>query len=151
MISKPTTEQILRDCCRTLLEDIIPGVEPGATQIQLFMLEGVLRNAAVRVAHEIAWMEDERRAATAYAASVAAATGDPDLGAALGAAGEPDSLHLDEVVDAYNRAGEALSCAVEAALRSGDTDLADEGAALVVARLSTELEILAGWGDVAGR
>lgn len=151
MISRPTTSQILNDCCRSLLGQIIPAVEPGPAQVQLFMLEGVLRNMAVRAAHEIAWMEEEREAILVYVRSVVSETGDAQLRSALDATSDPASLHLDEVVDSYERASEALSCAVEASLRSGDETMADAGAALLEHRLVREREILAGWGDLAGR
>lgn len=156
MISKPTTTQILEDCCRCLLDEIIPAVPAGPTQVQLAMLEGVLRNMAVRAAHEIAWMEEEREAIGAYAARVAAQTGGGDAGGgdlrpALEAATPPASLHLDDVVAAYERASEALSCAIEASLKAGDASLTGEGTALLETRLAGEREILAGWGDLAGR
>lgn len=151
MISRPTTAQILDDCCRTLLDEVIPAVGPGPAQVQLAMLEGVLRNMAVRAAHEIAWMEEEREAVLAYARSVESETGDRRLASALTAASPPASLHLEDVVDAYERASEALSCAVEASLDAGRPALADEGAALLEKRLSAERRILAGWGDLAGR
>lgn len=151
MITRPTTAQILHDCCRCLLDDIIPAVEPGPAQVQLAMLEGVLRNMAVRASHEIAWMEEEREAILAYARAVGSETGDPRLRSALEAASAPPSLHLDDVVDAYERASEALSCALEASLDAGDRALADEGTTLLERRLAGERQILAGWGDLAGR
>lgn len=151
MISRPTTAQILNDCCRSLLDQIIPAVPDGPAQVSLFMLEGVLRNMAVRAAHEIAWMEEEREAILAFARSVAFETGDARLSSSLGAASGPASLHLDDVVDAYERASEVLSCAIEAALDASHDAMAEEGAALLERRLVGEREILAGWGDLAGR
>lgn len=151
MISRPTTAQILSDCCRSLLDQIIPAVEEGPAQVSLFMLEGVLRNMAVRAAHEIAWMEEEREAILAFARSVAFETGDARLRATLDATSGPASLHLDDVVDAYERTSEALSCAIEVALDASHEAMAEEGAALLERRLAGEREIMAGWGDLAGR
>jgi hypothetical protein len=155
VISRPTTAQILQDCSAELLEEIIPAVEPGPAQVKLFMLEGVLRNAAMRASHEIAWMEEERKAAVAYATAVATSVGGPPgdagLAAALNAAVPPASLHLDDVVTAYEHASEALSLAIEAAIALGDPALTAQGTALLEDRLRYEREILCGWGDLAGR
>jgi hypothetical protein len=152
MIGRPTTEQVLLDCSRVLLDDVLPAVADETMQVRLVMLEKVLRNAAVRAAHEIAWMREEVGAIDAYARTVAAATGDDGRRAALDdlAGGPHDSLHLADVTDVYCRAGDLLSAALEAALRSGHTDLVREGEALLAARLAHENEIVGGWVS-AGR
>ena len=59
MLTRPTTPQILEDCRRELAEVIAPAVEDPAVAISLSMLDEVLRNCAVRAAHEIAWMHEE--------------------------------------------------------------------------------------------
>ena len=59
MLSRPTTEQIIMDCRRELLETIDPAVSAPQVKVVIQMLENVLRNAAVRSAHEIAWMHSE--------------------------------------------------------------------------------------------
>ena len=59
MIAKPTTEQILNDCSRELMEVVLPAVTDETVMVTIYMMDLVLRNCAVRAAHEIAWMTDE--------------------------------------------------------------------------------------------
>ena len=59
MIAKPTTEQILNDCSRELMEVVLPAVSDETVVVTIYMMDLVLRNAAVRAAHEIAWMTEE--------------------------------------------------------------------------------------------
>ena len=59
MIGRPTTEQILLDCCRELMEDVLPTLTDETTIVRVAMIEQVLRNAAARCAHEIGWMLEE--------------------------------------------------------------------------------------------
>jgi hypothetical protein len=152
MIGRPTTDQVLLDCCRVLLDDVLPAVADDTTQVRLIMLEKVLRNAAIRAGHEIAWMREEGAAIEAYGRAVDAATGDGEVHAALGrlATAPGDSLHLADVTEAYCRAGDVLSVALEAALRSGEADLIGAGESLLAARLAHEDEIVGGWQS-AGR
>jgi hypothetical protein len=152
MIGRPTTEQVLRDCRRVLMDDVLPSVTDETTQVRLVMLDKVLSNAAVRAGHEIAWMREETAAVEAYARTVTAATGDGGVGAALDelAGGPHDSLHLDDVTEVYVRAGNLLSVSLEAALAAGRQDLAREGEALLAARLAHEDAVVGGWNS-AGR
>jgi hypothetical protein len=152
MIGRPTTEQVLLDCSRVLMDDVLPAVADETTQVRLVMLEKVLRNAAVRAAHEIAWMREEVAAIDAFVRTVAAATGDEGLRASLDdlAEGPRNSLHLADVTDIYCRAGNLLSAALEAAVRSGRTDLLRDGETLLAARLEHENQIVGGWVS-AGR
>jgi hypothetical protein len=152
MIARPTTEQILLECCRVLTDDVLPAVADETTQVRLVMLEKVLRNAAVRAGHEIAWMRDEGAAIEAYGHAVDAATGDGEVRAGLTelAEGPNGSLHLADVTERYCRAGDLLSTALEAAIWSGRTDLVGEGESLLAARLAHENQIVGGW-DSAGR
>ena len=152
MIARPTTEQLLLDCCRVLTDDVLPSVADETTQVRLVMLEKVLRNAAVRAGHEIAWMREEGTAIEAYGRAVDAATGDGGVRGALHdlATAPSDSLHLDDVTEVYCRAGDLLSAALEAALRSGRTELAGEGESLLAARLAHENQVVGGWVS-AGR
>ena len=99
MITKPTTDALIEDCCRELMEGILPGLTDETLKLRLVMTETVLRNAAVRAAHEIAWMREETTALLAYARRVAARHGSAPLRAALAdaGAGPSDSLHLADV------------------------------------------------------
>ena len=152
MISRPTTEQVLLDCCRVLEDDVLPGVADATMQVRLVMLGKVLRNAAVRSAHEVAWMCGETAQIEAYARAVAASTGSDGLRAALDdlAAGPRDSLHLVDVVELYVRASEVLSVALESALQNGRDELVRQGEFLLAARLGHENDVVGGW-DAAGR
>jgi hypothetical protein len=152
VISRPTTEQVLLDCCRVLEVDVLPTVADETMQVRLVMLGKVLRNAAVRAGHEVAWMREETQTVEGYARTVAAATGDDGLQTALEAlaAGPRDSLHLADVVEVYGRASEALSMALEAALTARRDDLVREGESLLSARLAHENDVVGGW-DAAGR
>jgi hypothetical protein len=151
VISRPTTDQIILDCRRELLEVIAPEVTSEAGKVSVSMLENVLRNAAMRAAHEIAWMRAESAEMEAYAHDAAAVLANPgaitDSLRAL-AAGPRDSFHLDEVVTVYSLAGEALSCAIEAAVAQGHAALTARGAAILSARNATELQIMGEWGFV---
>ncbi len=151
MISLPTTEQVILDCRRELLEVIGPEVHTDAAKVSVQMLENVLRNAATRAAHEIAWMRDETLAMETYARDVLvvspASTAIADALAALDA-GPRTSLHLDDMARTYSLAGEAFSAALETALANGDADLSARAHTLLAARSATEVQIMGEWGFV---
>lgn len=151
MISLPTTDQVILDCRRELLEVIGPEVHTDAGKVSVQMLENVLRNAATRAAHEIAWMRDETLAMEAYAKDVLSELpGAAGVGDALASldAGPRQSLHLQDMAKVYSLAGEALSCALEAALAAGHGELSTRAAALLSARSATEVQIMGEWGFV---
>jgi hypothetical protein len=150
VISRPTTEQVLLDCCRVLEHDVLPGLADETMRVRVVMLGKVLRNAAVRAAHEVAWMCEETAQIEAYARAVAASAGSDGLRAALDdlAAGPRDSLHLADVVELYVRASEVLSVALEAALANGADELVRQGEFLLSARLGHENDVVGGWNSV---
>ena len=135
MIAKPTTEQILNDCSRELMEVVLPAVTDETVAVTIYMMDLVLRNAAVRAAHEIAWMTDEIGELEAFAGSATPAL-----------AG--DSLHLDDVVERYRRASEAFSRAMEEAVATDDDQRTRRGAALMAQRAEREQEVMCGWSPV---
>ena len=92
MIAKPTTEQILNDCSRELMEVVLPAVTDETVQVTIYMMDLVLRNAAVRAAHEIAWMTEEIAELEAFA------------GVRRSVDARRRSLHLDDVVERYRAA-----------------------------------------------
>ncbi len=148
MIGRPTTEQIVRDVRRELLESIAPAVGDPGVQVTIQMLDSVLRNVAIRVAHEVAWMCDETREIEAYARAVIEAV--PDCSAveeALAHVGTAprDSLHLDDVVETYERASEVLSRAIDAVAAAGHDALWNRAAEILDGRLAREEEIMDGW------
>ena len=132
MIAKPTTEQILNDCSRQLMETVLPAVTDQTVQVAIFMMDLVLRNAAVRAAHEIAWMTDEIA----------------ELESFTGIRSEPTGWHLADVAERYGRASEAFSRAMEEAVGAGDESRVAEGTGLLARRSAHEQEIMCGWSPV---
>ena len=148
MLSRPTTEQILLDCCRELMTTVLPALTDETAQVSVIMVETVLRNAAVRAAHEVAWMRAETAEIESYTQAVAEqAPGADLLRAALKALADAprDSLHLDDVVETYCRAGNALSAALETAVAGGLTGLVRRGEEILDVRDGHETEVMAGW------
>ena len=147
MLSRPTTEQILLDCCRELMTNVLPSLTDATAQVSVIMVETVLRNTAVRAAHEVAWMREETADIEAYAREVAAQAPGTTLETALAAlAGAPrDSLHLDDVVETYCRAGNALSAALETAVAGGLAPLIQRGEEILDVRSGHETDVMAGW------
>lgn len=145
MQARPTTPQILDDLAREVRDELIPRIDDPALRVNLEMMEQLLAAAAVRSAHEIAWMHDEVEAMIDYATDVADRLDDAVTHAAL-AAYESDrssSLHLDDQVQNYSLAGEAFGLALEAA--STDAELLERGAELIRRRRDTETLIRPGF------
>ena len=148
MLSRPTTEQILLDCFRELMNVVLPALTDETAQVSVIMVETVLRNTAARAAHEVAWMREETAEIESYARAVAEqAPAAGAVGAALQSlAGAPrDSLHLDDVVETYCRAGDVLSAALETAVAGRLAGLVGRGEELLDVRTGHETEIMAGW------
>ena len=147
MIAKPTTEQILLDCCRELAEVVLPAIPDETVKVTVMMLDLVLRNAAVRAAHEIAWMTDEIEELQAYVRDARpGGPPAPDTDAAAG--GGAGTLHLDDVVEAYRRASEAFSATVEAAVAAGDERLVSRATEVLDRRIEHETEVMSGWSPI---
>ena len=147
MIVRPTTEQLLLDCCKELMQGVLPAVTDQTAIVRIFMIEQVLRNAAVRCSHEIEWMTDEIPVVEEYGRAVLRAAPHDDLAAELRRLDEApgERLDLNSVVERYVRAGEVLSTALEIAVTVGLVELAAEGEKLLEARLAREREVMAGW------
>ena len=137
MIAKPTTEQILNECSRELIETVLPAVTDDAVKVTVLMMDVVLRNTAMRAAHEIAWMTAEIDELTAFIGEGGTAVpgGDP-------------SLHLDDVVERYSQASDEFARALEAAVASGDDELTRRGTALLARRVEQEQQVMCGWSPV---
>lgn len=152
MITRPTTDVLIEDCCRELMEAILPALTDETLKLRLVMAETVLRNAAVRAAHEIAWMREETAALLAYADQVAARHASEPLRAALAdvEAGRADSLHLADVADVYERAGQAFAAALAAAQQAGAAELVAQARELLRNRVATEKQVMATYA-VVGR
>jgi hypothetical protein len=152
MITRPTTDALILDCCLELTDAILPALTDETLRLRLVMTETVLRNAAVRAAHEIAWMQGETSALMAYAAAVEARHGSAPLRAALAAveASAPGGLHLADVADRYERAGQAFEKALAAAQEAGAADLIARARELLRDRITTEKQVMASYA-VVGR
>ena len=137
MLSRPTTEQILLDCCRELMTGVLPALSDETAQVRVVMIETVLRSMAVRSAHEIAWMLEEIDDINDYVSAVGSG--------AERRRPRRRGRHLDEVVEAYCRAGRALADALEAAVAGGDAALVTRGEDLLGRRAGHEVEVMAGW------
>ena len=154
MITRPTTDDLIADCCRELMEAILPALTDETLRLRLVMTETVLRNAAVRAAHEIAWMAQETSALLSYAGQVAARHGTEPLRAALaalaaaGSAGSADSLHLADVTERYERASQVFVSALAAAREAEASDLIERGRELLQHRIATEKQVMATYAVV---
>ncbi len=145
MQARPTTDQILNDLAREVREELLPAIEDPALKVNLEMMEQLLTAAAVRSAHEIAWMNDEVEAMIAFARDVAETLGDGATAASIARyeSGRSDSLHLANQIENYSLAGHAFSDALDA---SGSHDrLGPAGAAIIRQRRDTEREIRPGF------
>ena len=144
MISRPTTEQLLRNVASELGSRIHPVMDDPGLAVVVEMLQQLVVSCAVRSAHEIAWLREEQEAMVAYAEEVVAALpGTEAVRAALDAweQGRDGGLHLDQVVADYSLAGEALSCALEAALAAGHPELSARAGGLIATRVERETQV----------
>jgi hypothetical protein len=145
MITRPTTPQIIEDCRRELLEVIRPELTSETALVSVEMLDAVLRNCATRASGEIAWMTAESAAMVNYARDVASALDEDESLVAALETFDSDSgsdLDLETVTVAYALAGEAFSCALEAAISAGDEALSARAAGLLRKRVERETEIM---------
>ena len=151
MISRPTTDQLIEDVCRELVDEILPALDDETLRVRIVMAEVVLRNAAVRAAHEIAWLTDEAATQTSFASRVAAGLADAEVGALVAdVPATPASLHLGDVVERYERASRAFAAALSAAQDAGATELVTAGRELLDNRVATEKLVMASY-SVVGR
>ncbi len=136
MIAKPTTEQILNDCSRELMEVVLPAVTDETVQVTIYMMDLVLRNAAVRAAHEIAWMTEETAELEAFADSGAPRR--PPVPACT------STTSSSATAPPARRSPRRWSEAVAA----GDGERTRQGTSLLARRVGKEQEIMCGWSPV---
>jgi hypothetical protein len=144
---RPSTPQVLRDLADELDREIMPLLSDSTDQIRLHMVMAVLNQCAVRADSEIALMREESQHYAAYGHSVAQATGNADLAAAVAAIEPTSDLHLPAILAEYTRASEAFGTALELALDAGLADLVAQGEELLQRRIANEQQ-MAGVADV---
>jgi hypothetical protein len=149
MLSRPTTEQVIAGVLGDLDRLVLPELDEGPGRVALQMIEQLLRGAAVRAAHEIAWMHEE---IADIRDSISSVADDPAVAAALADldALDPASLHLDDVQRRYSAASEALSCAADVAYAAGDQPLIARLQDVLDRRSAHEMQIV-GQLDLVGR
>ena len=152
MISRPTTDQLIADVCQDLVDVVLPTLTDETLIVRVAMAETVLRNAAVRAAHEIAWMTDETAALVDYAKAVNARIPGGDLAQALADFDDAPrrSLHLADVVETYERANRAFTAALTAVQREGIAELENAARDLLHDRIDQEKVVMATYA-VVGR
>ncbi|CAN5801570.1 MAG: hypothetical protein ACR2HP_03360 [Ilumatobacteraceae bacterium] len=152
MLSKPTTDHVINGVRATLDEQVLPKLTDEPTRVAVQMMQQILRGAAVRAAHEIAWMHEEIAGIRVVAAGAADDAAVAEAVAALDGLDALDaaSLHLEDVQARYDKAGEVLSRCVEAAYAAGDDEAVERARAVLALRSAHEMEII-GQLDLVGR
>ena len=148
MITRPSTSRIIEDICEELTRDILPSLTDPAQQIRLHMLMITLINCANASEREIQVMREEIPVYQAFAADVAAATGDPEVAAAAASATMGASLVLSDVIADYQRASRAFSTAMDLVMDTVNRDFTARGEDILRIRLANERAILSGTSAV---
>jgi len=148
MITRPSTSRVLEDVVEEILRDIMPSITDPAQQIRLHMLTIVLNNCANASEREISVMRDESAVYLEFAADVAAATGSPEVAAAVEAAHIGASLVLSDVITDYQRASRAFSTAMDLVMDTVDREFIGRGEDILRTRMDNERAILSGVSDV---
>jgi hypothetical protein len=148
MLARPTTDQVLDGIVASLTDDVLPAIQDEPARVAVQMIVQLARSAAVRSAHEIAWMHEEIDAVRA----AGTASTDAPVGEAVAALDEIDftSLHLADVQRRYDAAGEVLSRLAEAAFADGTAHDRAAVRELLAARSAHEMAIV-GQLDLVGR
>ena len=144
MITQPTAARILEVVQQDLAEQVLPHITDPSGLASLHMVQHILGTLARRSEHEIAWMIEETEAMAALGERVCAEASEAGaVQAALDAlaAADASSLHLADVAARYSRAGEVLSCALEAVPADG-SELRAAVEAVLDLRLAHEVEIM---------
>lgn len=149
MLTRPTTDQLLDGVVASLERDVLPALTDEPARVAVQMMQQLLRSAAVRAAHEIAWMAEEVAAIRDAAARV---IDDAAVAEALAALDDADQidLHLAAAQLRYDCAGEVLSRIIEVAYAPGTPADRERVVALLAARSEHEMAIV-GQLDLVGR
>lgn len=144
MIIRPTASRLLDSVREELTTTIAPLIDDAEAQDRLAMIDSILAGVSVRVQNEVAWLREEIADAETAARAVIDAGADTDgrVAAALAAlaGGRAQRDDLTQLHDEYDLAGEALSCAIEAAMPVGG-DLRAQIEDVLGRRIAREVEI----------
>lgn len=149
MLSVPTTDHAITGIIDDLDAVVLPALRDEPARLAVQMMQQILRGAAVRAAHEIAWMHEE-------IAEISAASNrlvdDPAVAEARRALDgqAATSLHLADMQARYALASDVLSCSIEAAYAAGDASAIAELHAVLQRRSDHEMQIV-GQLDLVGR
>lgn len=151
MIPRPTTAQLIQQCRREIMDNVLPTVTDETLAVALEQVQMVLDTCALRAESEIADMTTEISEMLEYAQRVVdahpdAATRTAD---ALGRVTRHPSasLRASDVGAAHDLASEAFSCAIEDAMDAGDDALVDRGVQWMASvRHERELAYSPNWG-----
>ncbi len=149
MLSVPSNEQVLLGIAHDLEHVVLAAVNDDTVKVAVQMMCQILTSAAVRSAHEIAWMLeeiDDILEAVAVIDHLPAIQAERDAVLAAHTA----SLHLDDVRHRYHLAGQLLSTAIDEAYRTGDATAIDAVRQALLRRNEHELAIV-GQLELVGR
>jgi hypothetical protein len=119
MIARPTCAELLAAVRSELRDVVLPTVGDAAVASTLALIDEVLRAAAVRSDHEVAWMTEEIEEIEHLAERFAGPNPSTSpVGEALGQlrAERSGSLHIGDLAREYSRAGDVLSKCIEAVI-----------------------------------
>lgn len=144
MQSQPTTEQILNDLAREVAENIIPSVSEPTLQVNLEMMEQLLRACAIRSAHEIAWMQEEAIQIETLADKMLEKKEHPTISQALEKYRfeKSNNLDLHDQVENYHLAGQLFEAIIVVVADLDNSKLTDSVSALIRLRVEHEGELI---------
>jgi hypothetical protein len=146
MITRPSSEQLVRAVRAELTEQVKPKIDDPAVLESLGMMDALLSMVERRVDREAAWMREEVAAIEAAAAELIGTENDRDgrVGAALAdlrrARETGSGSELEVLRRGYDAAGEILSRCLEAALPVGGR-VRERFEEILRARLAREVAI----------
>ncbi|MGI9624676.1 MAG: hypothetical protein ACR2PK_17725 [Acidimicrobiales bacterium] len=151
MIPRPTVPQLLQQCRRELMQNVVPQISDETTLVALEQVQMILDNCAYRAEHEITDLLTESAEMETMAIEAVEAHTDsmPRTRAALATLHRErsDSLLTSKVGENYQLAAETLSCAIEELMDLDDVARIDSAVAYLAGpRLDREAAGLTNWG-----
>ena len=128
MITRPTTDQLIADVCQELVDAVLPALDRrDAAGTRGHGRDRVAQRGGAGSPRDRLDERRDGRADRRMRGRSRLASPDAELTAALAAFDEAprNSLHLADVVETYERAGEAFAAALATAQREGSADLVD--------------------------